>query len=97
MIEVNISKDECKFCSESFTGDCNASLIEDQLRIFNSAEMFLGVDVFINDNELELYIDDSVGDGVLKRKVPINYCPMCGRPISNADVATGNFPKGEER
>lgn len=40
--------------------------------------------VFINDkSELELFMDSDHSDVVLiKKKVPIHYCPFCGRDLT---------------
>lgn len=78
-------KANCKFCHESFNEGCNDSLIEDQLKMFNSEEMCISVDVFVEDNQLELHLDDPAGDTILKRKVMIKYCPMCGGRLLEKD------------
>lgn len=76
---------ECVFCKGCFTEECNDSLIRDELKVFNSGDMYIGVDIFIEDNQLELYLDDPAGDAILKRKVKIKYCPMCRRRLLEKD------------
>ena len=73
---------ECKFCGELFNGDCNDSIMSgtiNKFEVFNGYDIF--VDLFITDNELELYLDDSGENEILKKKIKINYCPICGRRL----------------
>ena len=81
MIEIKNTEGECPFCSELFTGDCNDSIARDRLNIFKGSDLFVEVDLFVMDDELEVYIDDSNGDKVLKLTRKINYCPICGRKL----------------
>ena len=81
MIEIKKTEGECPFCSELFTGDCNKSLETERLIIFKGSDLFVDVDLFIMDDSLEVYIDDSNGDKVLKLARKINYCPICGRKL----------------
>lgn len=68
----------CIYCEELFTGNCNESLLESRISMFNNTPM-IDVDVFINDNELEVYVDCiHTDEQIAKSKIKIKYCPMCG-------------------
>ena len=78
----------CKYCEDLFTGDCNESLVDIRIPIIFNTQM-LNVDVFINDDELEVYVDcDSTGYQVAKSKIKIEYCPMCGTRLKKRRVLT---------
>ena len=70
----------CKYCEELFTGECNETILEDRLNVCNID--FVGVEVFINDDELELYLDTiPSGETISRKKIKIQYCPFCGRKL----------------
>lgn len=74
----------CKYCEELFTGNCNTSLLENRISIFNTD--MIDVDVFINDDELELYIDCiPTNEPIDKSKIKIKYCPMCGARLKKEE------------
>lgn len=74
----------CKYCEELFTGDCNVSLLENRIPMFNTD--MLDVDVFINDDELEVYVECIPTDEQLvKSKIKIKYCPMCGARLKREE------------
>lgn len=72
----------CRFCKEYCTGGRNDSLLIKSIKM-NGVEI-MSMDVFINDDELELYVDE-VREGVeiTKKKRRINYCPMCGEKLAH--------------
>lgn len=78
----------CKYCEEHTTGDCNDSLFTKIIKMNGVA--LLEADVFINDDELELYIDE-IRDGIqiLKKKRRINYCPICGEKLAHKTTNEG--------
>lgn len=65
----------CEFCSrqDEFNKDLVASVAEVNGRIL------FGAQVYIEDNELKLYLDNSSNDFMQMDSVKIKYCPMCGR------------------
>lgn len=76
----------CNHCCELFTGDMNEDLIVTHmgLDIGGSTKTCFDdlvlLEVFINNDELELYVD--IDDSpVIKEKVKIKYCPICGRRL----------------
>ena len=72
----------CKYCKEFKTGDCNDSILTGMLKI-NGVEL-IGIDVFITDDYLELFVDDAkYGSKLYKKKKKIKYCPMCGKKIED--------------
>ena len=84
--------EECKYCKELFTGWMNDSLIQDHVNLecgFN----LLDIDVFINDDELELFVDNGSCDEICKKTLKINYCPMCGRRLVREQ---NNLSNGKE-
>ena len=80
----------CDFCEEFFTGDCNESLAETELKFEGTTTPIMFVDWFSTDDELEVYGDTQCGDMLFKLKKKIFYCPMCGRRLEreqNKDIA----------
>lgn len=77
-----MKENECEYCTELFTGDCNDDLITHDLNINVNGINFENVqfNVFIMDDELELFAD-YYDAPIIKQKVKINYCPMCGRRL----------------
>lgn len=74
----------CKYCSEFKTGDCNDSITSKKVDIkFGNTKIGeLYVDIFINDDKLELYVDNEHGDGIIKKLKKIKYCPFCGQNLT---------------
>ena len=58
--------EECKYCSELFTGDCNDCLLIGDINLECGINL-LNVDVFINDDELEMFVDNFEGREVCKK------------------------------
>ena len=73
----------CKYCRELNTGDCNESILEGDIPVLSDK---INLDVFINDDELELYADTFVTDTELvKNKIKINFCPFCGEKLNKEE------------
>lgn len=70
---------DCVYCKELFTGDSNESISVIDLNISNIN--VIGVQVFINNKDLEVLIDTPNGETVQKDIVRIKYCPFCGRKL----------------
>ena len=70
----------CRFCGEFNTGDCNESLLRIALCVNNKP--FVGCDVSIDDDELELYVDsDPSGTEIARSRIKIQFCPICGQKL----------------
>lgn len=82
----------CNYCSELFTGDCNDSLLMGDVNLECGINLF-NVDVFINDDELEVFVDNLEGREICKKTLKINYCPMCGRRLVREQ---NNLSNGKE-
>ena len=89
----------CRFCDELFTGDCNDSLMTKNIRI-NKVPIF-GMDIFITDDKLELYVDTAdSGQEILKKTLKIKYCPMCGRELVKPykrEYVGGSGSRGDQK
>lgn len=72
--------EECKYCRELFTGDCNYCFFQNDVNLENGLNLF-DINVFINDDKLELYVDTIDCTEICKSIIKINYCPMCGRRL----------------
>lgn len=70
---------DCIYCKELFTGNVNESISVIDFNINNINVM--GVQVLINNNNLEVMIDTPNGETVDKDIVRIKYCPFCGRRL----------------
>lgn len=80
MIDVK-APEECIYCKEIFTGNCNESIGKAELKFVGVDDPFLYVDLFINDDQIEVFGDtanDTIAFKILKK---INYCPICGRKL----------------
>lgn len=78
----------CKYCGELFTGDSNESLLENRIAMFNT-QMIIDADVFITDDELEMYVEFTPTDEqIAKSKIKIKYCPMCGTRLNKEEALT---------
>lgn len=84
---------KCKYCSEvenDVYGDVASKDIffeHLKLKVNDTAEInFADITVWITDEaDLELYIDEADGynQQFVKEKIPINFCPFCGRRLRN--------------
>lgn len=84
---MNTGKHTCEYCE---IDDVAASIIKGSIKISNSMYNDLSLmdfDVYINPViELELYVANCAGDPLFNSCKKINYCPMCGRRLSNGET-----------
>lgn len=74
----------CDYCREYFTGDANKSIVFKRLEFMG--QPVAALDIFVNGDSLEAFIDSDCTDVVLmKEMVKIKYCPFCGAKFTGPD------------
>lgn len=75
----------CKYCDKTFTGNSNEKLVKLNIEV-NGFRMF-GVQTCVEDSDgkafINTYITDQFGRCFASEAVKIQYCPVCGRKITN--------------
>lgn len=71
----------CKICDNLIVGEC-LPILESEVKLENGYVLSIGTcSIYKNETgavEIDLYHD--LGDQVRsEKKLPINYCPLCGR------------------
>lgn len=75
----------CKYCEE------HEYICDTRTKRSKKGEFIPGIEIDITNNELYvLAVADTYEPGVVDQTIKINYCPMCGRKLSDEQVKTNN-------
>lgn len=76
----------CKYCGEEGRDDCNSDIIWNKIELTLGTLKVteIGINLFITNDKLELYMDDALNsdDPAFKETVKIKYCPFCGQDLT---------------
>lgn len=75
----------CEYCCKDLK---NKKWLSKRTEYSECTDCYVGMEIFINENILEISSVAEVGypsrDSTLAEKnIEINYCPMCGKKLSN--------------
>lgn len=86
-ILADISQDICEECYNTLNSQCSYCNMEQEPIYYEDDDIFCKIAIG-SDNQLNLYIesviDTAMGERpvfIFRRKIKINYCPMCGREL----------------
>lgn len=79
----------CKYCNATFNGESDENLIELDIKV-NGFKMFKIQTCIERSDEkavINTYIDDQFGRCFTSKAMRIQYCPVCGRKLTNEGTA----------
>lgn len=71
----------CRFCKAlNDKNEANDSLMVGDISLPSGAKVF-SYDIFIEDDTVVAYLDDMRANPMFRKKLKINFCPLCGRRL----------------
>lgn len=73
----------CEYCSELFTGEMNEMImtIPMPITVCGIEAEKINMNLYIDNDNLEVFIDNNRSNLIKKQNVKIKYCPFCGREL----------------